>query len=502
MDNSSMGTLLRGVVVVAWLVGRSHAQPVVPSTPMPLRDVVTIAVRQNPDLARARFDLALADGRVLQAAGLFDVHVTANATGNAVKDAPIQEFTSSELQELTGQFGVSRVLSTGGTLSVTANTAYVHQVAPVILGDGTVDQVTNKGFTSSLQVSLAQPLLRGAGSDAIEAPLREAELARDAAQLQREATARTTLVTIATSYYQLALAWRQLEVRRATLDSARKQLDITEALIRTDKIPQSETYEVEEAIALREQDVIGAEQQIYELSLQLRQLAGLDIDGKEITVTPELLPDTVATQDLTIEAAVTAAFAHSADLAARHATSAAAEVAVAAAVNSARSRLDLAVSGGPQGTAESFGGSISNGVENHGYVAQISLTLDHAVQRRTERGGEAAARAQLARAEVDERALRAQIAMQATRAVQRYRAAIASIDLGTKAIASAENSTTAEQKKFELGKSSTFDVLRKQEELEQARLRRASATADYLVARAQLDGLTGAILTMYHVAID
>jgi outer membrane protein TolC len=501
MDNSAMGTLLRGVVVVACLVGRSQAQPVTPSAPMPLRDVVTIAVRQNPDLARARFDLALADGRVLQAAGLFDVHVTANLTGSAIKDAPIQEFTSSELQELTGQVGVNRVLPTGGTISVTANSEYVHQVAPVFSSDGVVE-VTSKGFTSSLQVALTQPLLRGAGSDAIEAPLREAELARDAAQLQREATARTTLVTIATSYYQLALAWRQLEVRRATLDSARKQLDVTEALIRTDKIPQSETFEVEEAIALREQDVIGAEQQIYELSLQLRQLVGLDIDAKDLTVTPELLPDAVTTQDLTIEAAVTAAFAHSADLAARHATRAAAEVAVAAAVNAARSRLDLAVSGGPQGTAETFGGSISNGIENHGYVAQLSLTLDHAVQRRTERGGEAAARAQLSRAEVDERALRAQIAAQATRAVQRYRAAIASLDLGTKAIASAENSTTAEQKKFELGKSTTFDVLRKQEELEQARLRRASATADYLVARAQLDGLTGAILTNYHVVID
>jgi len=40
-----------------------------------------------------------------------------------------------------------------------------------------------------------------------------------------------------------------------------------------------------------------------------------------------------------------------------------------------------------------------------------------------------------------------------------------------------------------------FEVLRRQDELEQARLRHASAIADYLSARADLDGLSGAMVT-------
>src|SRR6185369_11659481 len=96
---------------------------------------------------------------------------------------------------------------------------------------------------------------------------------------------------------------------------------------------------------------------------------------------------------------------------------------------------------------------------------------------------------------------RARLAVRATRAVQRAKAAVASIALGDLAIGLAEQNVTAEQKRFELGKSTNFDVLRRQEELEQARLRHAAAIADYLTARADLDGLTGAILGRFGIVM-
>ena len=92
--------------------------------------------------------------------------------------------------------------------------------------------------------------------------------------------------------------------------------------------------------------------------------------------------------------------------------------------------------------------------------------------------------------------------MRATRAAQRARAAIASVALGDQAISLAEQNITAEQKRFELGKTTNFEVLRRQEELEQARLRHAAAVTDYLSARADLDGLSGAILPRYGIIMQ
>jgi outer membrane protein TolC len=91
--------------------------------------------------------------------------------------------------------------------------------------------------------------------------------------------------------------------------------------------------------------------------------------------------------------------------------------------------------------------------------------------------------------------------VRATRAVQRTRAASASVALGDQAIDLAEQNVAAEQKRFELGRSTNFEVLRRQDELEQARLRKASAVADYLAARADLDGLSGAILARYQIVM-
>jgi outer membrane protein TolC len=104
-------------------------------------------------------------------------------------------------------------------------------------------------------------------------------------------------------------------------------------------------------------------------------------------------------------------------------------------------------------------------------------------------------------AKVAERDGRARLAVRATRAVQRARAALASIALGNQAIDLAEQNVAAEQKRFELGKTTNFEVLRRQDELEQARLRHASAVADYLAARVDLDGLSGAILTRYGIVM-
>jgi len=195
------------------------------------------------------------------------------------------------------------------------------------------------------------------------------------------------------------------------------------------------------------------------------------------------------------------AFAHSAELAAAAATLRAAEIAATAADNAARSRLDLEISGGPTGVNTTASGALSSAVQHPGLTVFAGLTADHAIEQRTERGGQAVARAAVMSARIAERDAQARLGVRVTRAVQRTRAAIASVALGDQAIDLAVQNVAAEQKRFELGKSTNFDVLRRQDELEQARLRKASAVADYLAARAELDGLSGAILARYHIVM-
>jgi outer membrane protein TolC len=172
-----------------------------------------------------------------------------------------------------------------------------------------------------------------------------------------------------------------------------------------------------------------------------------------------------------------------------------------AAENAGRPRLDVTIGGGPAGIDESFQKSASKAARADGYLVTGSIIFDTAIERRTEKGGLADAHARLQRARVDERAARARIASQAIRIVQRIKAAYASAKLSDEAIALAEQNIDAENKRFQLGKSTNFDVLRRQDELEQARLRRVSAIVDYLGARVELDALTGTIFRRFSITL-
>lgn len=482
----------RGVLaLVLLLTARAHAEP----AELRLEDIVAAAVRQSPELERARIDVEAARAELLRAEGIQDTHVAAQATGTYFRRAPTDPNPDFDTQHL--EASVSRALPTGGTLGLTA--AGDRRKVTQLRADGTAAEI--ESMSVDLGLRLVQPLLRGAGPTAFKAPIRQAAKQRDAAALMREARARDLVVSLAQAYWQVAFARRQLEIRTATLDLSQKQLQQTEAGIRAEKVARSELLAVQQAIAIRRQDFIAGEQEVYERSVALRQLGGLEIGPDALEVKTEALPAKIDAAALDPAGILRAAFEHSAELAALEAARRAAEIAVAAADNAARSRLDLDVVAGPIAGYEPTT-DLSSAVSDPGYTVTGSLTFDRAIERRDERGGQAVARAALSRAKLDERDARARLAVRATRGVQRANAALARIALGEQAIALAEQNVTAEQKRFELGKTTNFEVIRRQDELEQARLRHATAIAEYLAARADLDGLSGAILARYHIVMQ
>jgi outer membrane protein TolC len=506
-----MATVFRGAAVHAvfllLVTAHAHAQPakvtpaseMIAATELRLADVVAVAMRQSPDLERARIDVDAARGGVMRAEGVEDTHVGLSATGDllhAVIGDPIGDHDTEQVA-VTAR----RALPTGGVLHIAASGRRDAQAGVNVNPDGSVSASVFKRYSAGLEIGLTQPLLRGAGSDAFEAPIRQAASQRDAAALTSEARARDLLVSLAQAYWQVAFAWRQLEVRKASLELAQRQLALTESAIRAEKVPRSETLAVQQAIATRKQDVIAGEQELYERSVALRQLAGLEISPTEIAIRTEALPDKVDAVALDPAAVMRGAFDHSAELAALEASRRGAEAALAAADSAARSQLDLDLSAGPSAAGLTAADALRTVTQNPGYTVTGTLSFDHAIERRTERGGQTVARAAVLTAKVAERDARAKLAVRATRAVQRARAALASVGLAGDAIDLAEQNVTAEQKRFELGKSTNFDVLRRQDELQQSRLREAAAVVDYLAARADLDGLSGAILARYHIVM-
>ncbi|MGE5185782.1 MAG: TolC family protein [Acidobacteriota bacterium] len=473
------------VVAVASLGVRAQADP---PKPMSLEDVLAVAVRTAPELERAALDVEVARGNLQRAEGIEDFRVTASGSFLRFSVPGDSEDVS------TGTIDVGRNLPTGGSLHVTGSATKV--------GMGAVFNGIPypSGVTSALQVSLVQPLLRGFGLAVARAPRHEAEARRDAAALDRELRARELVRSIVEAYWRVALAHAELEIRKASLATAESQRAFTEASIKIGKFPRSELLAVEQVIAVRKQDVLAAELDVTDRSLALRRIAGMEIGADAIEVETAPLPQ-VKPVELDLRDLVAKALAHNPTIVAAEATETAEAARAAAAHDTLLPQLDLGASAGPLGLGPTLSSSLGSLQKADGYQVGVSVTSSYAIGRNDEHGQDRAARARLYKAKVDLRDARAAVAADTARTVQLTRAAGLSIELGDKAVELAAQNVEAEQHRFEDRKSTNFDVLLRQTELQQAKLRRALAVVDYLAARAKLDALTGVILENYGIRL-
>src|SRR5262249_4303891 len=130
----------------------------------------------------------------------------------------------------------------------------------------------------------------------------------------------------------------------------------------------------------------------------------------------------------------------------------------------------------------------------------VGLTFQQSVPRHTARGSYAAARAALHKAQLSQADISTQIASAAVRLTSAIDVARRRLTVLARSTEAASLDLSAEKARFEVGRSTNFDVLRRQDELAQAQLRQARAKADHEKTRAQLEALTGDILARYGVS--
>lgn len=460
-----------------------------------LDDVLRIAVRQAPSLTYAALDRTVADGQLQSQESDFDLQLGAQA-------GVVANGGSADSKTAFSEVGVGKLLQTGTRLW--ASLGYDWNKA-----DATALAPSSTTHGMSVGAELTQPLLRGRGGAAAAGALRVSRLQRSAATLAAEAAARSTVRDIVVAYWQVAIARRSLDVQRGSLELFLQQLKITDAMINNQMLAKSDRWAVEQVIATQRQSILSAEESLWSASLNLRRLAGMEIGGNNIEVVTKDLPKMDDLADVDVAAKVDQALAANADLAALEKRAAAATASAEAARGNGSRSLDLALGYDRTGRDIDAGGAASALSNDADWTARATLVYGGGTGGRADSLRNLDGEAQRKIAEAERRRAkallleqRAAIAAQAAQAAQRLRSAKERVTLGTNSVKLAEQIVKAEQKRFELGKStSIFEVLRRQDELAGAQLRQVSALADYLTAAAELDALAGDILTKHSITI-
>jgi outer membrane protein len=470
--------------------------PAPPADAISLADVLEVAVRQSPTLASASIDVQVADAEVVRASGLEDWLLGLGASYLRRRDTSVSgDVTGTDsLDQMGVRASMSRLLSTGGTLSVSGT------LDRSLTLFSFVGMETTK-YESQVTARLDQPLLRGRGATVTLAAEERAKLSARAARLSRKAAAQTLVRDLIAGYWELAFAHADLDIRRSSLDLANERRRLTQAAVKLGQVAPTEVVAVDQIIAQREEEILVAELSVSQRSLELRALAGLEITPEKIDLTPSASL-AVEPQPSTVSDVLADAMESSPELAALAVQGEGARLEVEVSDNDMLPRLDLALSGGPLGTAGKAADAVSNMAHGDGYFVSADLSYQQALGNHAAEGGKRRARAELHRIKVDRRDLELQLATTAVQLVKQADAAAKRMDINQRAIKLSEQNVKAETGRFELGKSTNFDVLQRQEELKQARLRYARAVVDYLRATAFIDALRGDVLDRYGIKLD
>ena len=256
---------------------------------------------------------------------------------------------SLNLTTLTGSFSklFRSGITMGPSLAMTRTTGNVESV------DGA------SRARASLDVSV--PLRRGRGKEVVTALERSADIEVAASLFDFNQTAADLLLTTATSYWQYVAAVKRLEIAVGSEARAREYVDSVDLLIKADKLPRGEIYQVRANLAGRAADRIAVEQQLADARYSVALAMGLE-PAKVLEVPPpaDSFPDGEAqavppSSPEGIRPYIDLALANRADYLAAEKRKQAADVLRTSARNGVLPQVDLLLSGGYAGLQEGRG---------------------------------------------------------------------------------------------------------------------------------------------------
>lgn len=484
--------------------------------PVSLFEATKLALEKNHDIAIERESFRIAGASMTRADGSYDPGFRLDARYrdhtdplNSALFGAIAPDLGPSYRNLTSSVSLSQLLPTGGTVALSG----------LLWRDTAMSQfvLLTPAYTTGFSIDLRQPLLQGLAIDPARRAIRIAALdkVRSAASLRR--TVADTVASVEYSYWTLAAAWRAVDVARKSVALAEDQKSDTIARIVAGVLPESDLAQPVAEVERRKGELFAAEESARQVELLLKTL--LLSDPKDPlwneTLRPVTPPETER-RTVDLVAALAEADARRPELQDAALRVARQDVEVEAAKDRMKPQLDLVASYGRKGLAGtanpnilSFGGApivvpdpLVGGLgrsfgtigSNEFPDATIGLALSLPIGNRTARADAVIAEAQKRQLQTSRDQIRQRVAVEVRIAVLTFETSQQRLEAARAGRAAAETQLRAETDRFEVGLSTNFFVLTRQNELATAELTETVALADYQKALTALARATGTLL--------
>ena len=489
----------------------AHAQPVTTSLPqvdkgaqaaevlkLTREEAVRMAVENNPDLAVTRYQPAVSDARVSAARAVFLPTFSTSFQRNSTQTPPANLFSGEsgiQTDFWSGDAGIGQVLRQGGG---TYDVSFTSQRATT---DNPFTSFT-PSLTSSLQAVFSQPLLRNFKTDSLRTQVEIEERNRDVADIQVRERGAQVEADAEAAYWALVAALASVDVQQRSLDLALELERTNRARVDVGQSPPLDLVAAQAEVAQRRENLIVARTGALQAEDALRILV---VDPKRadywsVRLDPaERAPGVTGPPD--VDAAVRRALSERSDIAQARKQIDNSETSVRLARNQTLPDLRaqatyltngqggsrLLRTGGFPGTitgiqATSYGSVLGQVLSADFPTWSVGLTLSYPL-------GRSVNEANLARAQIERDQAAARVRSLELSVVREVRDAALRLEQNRQRIETArlgrelaEQRLDAEQKRFEVGMSTSFLVIQAQRDLAVARDNEQRSYLDYQLA--------------------
>jgi outer membrane protein TolC len=356
------------------------------------------------------------------------------------------------------------------------------------------DQYNEPYATTRLGLTVTQSLLQGKGTHVNTARLRQSRLETDITRYELRGFSESLLAQVEYTYWDYALSLRQMEIVEESLKLARQQISETEEMIKVGKMAEAELAALEAEAAAQQQGLIDAGSTLESNRLRLIRLInppGNNPWEREITlVHPPTLPE-IRYDDIGVHVALSMKMRPEINQAKLDIQKN--DIEIVRTRNGLLPRMDLFITLGKSGYADSFSGSVGD-IKEESYDMMMGLNFEYPIFNR--KGSAQQRRAVLNRD-------KAKAALDNLEQIIELDVRSAYIDLHrTKEQISASTATRkfqeenlrTETEKFRVGRSTNLLVAQVQRDLLQSRINEVSSIVNYLKAIVYFYRMEGTLL--------
>jgi len=486
-----------------------------------LKNAVELGVLKNRDVVIEKYLHKIALERILEAKGIFDPVLSSNLEGMK-GEVPI-----AEIFYPTGLYKEDAIRS-GLNLKGKAFSGADYGVDFSLERYGTNSNVVTLSprFSSRLEFSVVQPFLKDFGESITKTRIRIAETGAKASKLDVKDRVVKTVNSVEEAYWNLVYGWKNLDLQKESLTLARRLVGETEVKVKAGELAPLNLIEAKSGVAQQEENVISAENELKKAEYDLKLILGIPDD--EDTIVPVDRPKEIEKIPILAQS-LDLAQKNRPDLQASKFRADQKKIEEKYMNNQLLPRLDLIgkygkrglsgepstvigtnglpvgfdVIGTPYEGKTSVWDSLEDVVTTYGFKYwSVGMKLEFPLGNRAAEGRYRQNKLERMKMETETKALDDKISNEVKKGVLDVRTTAKSREAAKMTVEFSEERLNVEEKRFKAGVSTSYDVLRIQRELTDAKTRHLKALIDYNKAWSRVRAAEASSLDEYEIEFN